>query len=174
MDRNLVATYLIIPGLVIFSVLTLISARFAQTPALAQSDDTPGTLAVVDGSGKRKAVCPLKETKVNAQISGFLSRVTVTQEFENPFKDRIEAVYTFPLPQNAAVDDMTMKVGERTIKGKILPREEAQAVYARQGKWSDRKSLASRSVPFLTATSRKYPSRRTNKDHDQLCRDFEI
>jgi len=129
MDRNLVATYLIIPGLVIFSVLVLISSRFAQTPALAQSDDTPGTLAVVDGNGKRKAVCPLKQTKVNAQISGFLSRVTVTQEFENPFKDRIEAVYTFPLPQNAAVDDMTMNVGERTIKGKILPREEAQAVY---------------------------------------------
>ena len=45
MDRNLVATYLIIPGLVIFSVLVLISSRFAQTPALAQSDDTPGTLA---------------------------------------------------------------------------------------------------------------------------------
>src|SRR5678816_4892040 len=129
MDRNLVATYLIIPGLVIFSVLVLISSRFAQTPAVAQSDDTPGTLAVVDGNGKRKAVCPLKQTKVNAQISGFLSRVTVTQEFENPFKDRIEAVYTFPLPQNAAVDDMTMNVGERTIKGKILKREEAQAVY---------------------------------------------
>ena len=129
MDRNLVATYLIIPGLVIFSILTLISARFAQTPALAQSEDTPGTLAVVDANGKRKAVCPLKQTRVKAQISGFLSRVTVTQEFENPFKDRIEAVYTFPLPQNAAVDDMTMNVGERTIKGKILPREEAQAVY---------------------------------------------
>src|SRR4030095_4048754 len=28
-----------------------------------------------------------------------------------------------------AVDDMTMTIGSRVVKGKILPREEAQAVY---------------------------------------------
>ncbi|OLD27742.1 MAG: hypothetical protein AUJ04_03300 [Acidobacteria bacterium 13_1_40CM_3_55_6] len=66
---------------------------------------------------------------MKAEISGFLARVVVTQEFENPFKEKIEAVYTFPLPQNAAVDDMTMLVGDRTVRGKILRREEAQAVY---------------------------------------------
>src|SRR5213080_1347353 len=90
---------------------------------------TQGTLQAVDPVGNAKAVCPLKHTDVKAQISGFLSRVTVTQEFENPFKEKIEAVYTFPLPQNAAVDDMTMVVGDRTVRGKILRREEAQAVY---------------------------------------------
>ena len=74
-------------------------------------------------------MCPLKHTDVKAEISGFISRVVVTQQFENPFNEKIEAVYTFPLPQNAAVDDMTMIVGERTVRGKILPREEAQAVY---------------------------------------------
>src|SRR5205085_1062705 len=47
----------------------------------------------------------------------------------NPFKEKIEAVYTFPLPQNAAVDDMTMVVGDRTVRGKILRREQAEAVY---------------------------------------------
>src|ERR1051326_7233487 len=90
---------------------------------------TQGTLQAVDPGGNAKAVCPLKHTDVKAQISGFLSRVTVTQEFENPFPEKIEAVYTFPLPQNAAVDDMTMVVGDRTVRGKILRREEAQAVY---------------------------------------------
>jgi Ca-activated chloride channel family protein len=58
-----------------------------------------------------------------------LSRVIVTQEFENPFKDKIEAVYVFPLPQNAAVDDMTMTIGDRTIRGRIKRREEARAIY---------------------------------------------
>jgi Ca-activated chloride channel family protein len=95
----------------------------------AQTGSTQGVLQVVDSSGKPKAVCPLKHTDVKAQISGFLSRVAVTQEFENPFPEKIEAVYTFPLPQNAAVDDMTMTVGDRTVRGKILRREEAQAVY---------------------------------------------
>ena len=95
----------------------------------AQNGSTQGTLQVVNSDGTPKAVCPLKHTDVKAQISGFLSRVTVTQEFENPFKDKIEAVYTFPLPQSAAVDDMTMLIGDRTVRGKILRREEAAAVY---------------------------------------------
>src|SRR6266436_620993 len=95
----------------------------------AQGGATQGALQVVDPNGKPKAVCPLKHTDVKAEISGFLSRVVVTQEFENPFKEKIEAVYTFPLPQNAAVDDMTMIVGDRTVRGKILRREEAEAVY---------------------------------------------
>ncbi len=95
----------------------------------AQSGVTPGALQVVASDGKPVAVCPLKHTDVKAEISGFLSRVVVTQEFENPFQEKIEAVYTFPLPQNAAVDDMTMIVGERTVRGKILRREEAEAVY---------------------------------------------
>jgi Ca-activated chloride channel homolog len=95
----------------------------------AQSGVTQGALQVVDPNGKPKALCPLKHTDVKAEISGFLSRVVVTQEFENPFKEKIEAVYTFPLPQNAAVDDMTMIVGDHTVRGKILRREEAQAVY---------------------------------------------
>jgi Ca-activated chloride channel homolog len=105
--------------------------RTSATVVSAQGENqiTQGTLQAVDSSGQLKAICPLKHTDVKAQISGFLSRVTVTQEFENPFKEKIEAVYTFPLPQNAAVDDMTMLVGDRTVRGKILRREEAQAVY---------------------------------------------
>ncbi len=73
--------------------------------------------------------CPLKHTDVKAEISGFLARVTVTQEFRNPYPDKIEAVYTFPLPPKAAVDRMTMLVGDRTIRGSIKRREEARAIY---------------------------------------------
>src|SRR5512132_4013909 len=97
--------------------------------AAKQTQDTPGALMVVGPDGKLRGQCPLKHTDVKAEISGFLSRVVVTQEFETPFKEKIEAVYTFPLPQNAAVDDMTMLVGDRTVRGKILRREEAEAVY---------------------------------------------
>jgi Ca-activated chloride channel family protein len=107
----------------------LVILFYPQTTVSAQGGYSSGALTVIDSSGKAQATCPLKHTDVKAEISGFISRVVVTQQFENPFKEKIEAVYTFPLPQNAAVDDMTMIVGERTIRGKILPREEAQAVY---------------------------------------------
>jgi Ca-activated chloride channel family protein len=100
------------------------SVAFAETGKVTQ-----GSLQALDASGKPAGICPLKHTDVKAEISGFLSRVVVTQEFENPFKDKIEAVYTFPLPQAAAVDDMTMRVGERTVRGRIMRREEAQATY---------------------------------------------
>src|SRR5262245_13056686 len=90
---------------------------------------TQGALQVMDSDGRPRAECPLKHTDVKAEVSGQLARVTVTQEFHNPFRDKIEAVYVFPLPQSAAVDDMTMIVGDRTVKGKIKRREEAQAIY---------------------------------------------
>ncbi|HJU56823.1 MAG TPA: VIT and VWA domain-containing protein, partial [Pyrinomonadaceae bacterium] len=101
----------------------------AATTAAPADEATPGSLQVLDAKGQLRGLCPLKHTDVKAEVSGFLSRVRVTQEFENPFKEKIEAVYTFPLPQAAAVDDMTMTVGDRTVRGRILRREEAQAVY---------------------------------------------
>lgn len=110
-------------------LIALQTFRGSGSVASAQDGATQGALRIVGPNGEAKALCPLKHTDVKAQISGFLSRVTVTQEFENPFKEKIEAVYSFPLPQSAAVDDMTMRVGDRTVRGKILRREEAQAVY---------------------------------------------
>ena len=114
-------------GLLLLPIIIIFNLSHAV--AATQANVTSGALTVVDGKGNPKATCPLKHTDVKAEISGFISRVVVTQRFENPFKEKIEAVYTFPLPQNAAVDDMTMLIGERTIRGKILRREEARQVY---------------------------------------------
>jgi len=90
---------------------------------------TQGELDALGAGGKNLGLCPLKHTDVKAEISGFLSRVKVVQEFENNFSEKIEAVYVFPLPNNAAVDDMTMRIGERTIRGQIKRREEAREIY---------------------------------------------
>ncbi len=95
-----------------------------EAPAITQ-----GSLIRLDDKGQASLPCPLKHTAVKAEISGFLNRVVVTQQFENPYEDKIEAVYTFPLPQNAAVDDMKILVGKRVVLGKIKPREEARAIY---------------------------------------------
>ncbi|HEU4390541.1 MAG TPA: VIT and VWA domain-containing protein [Blastocatellia bacterium] len=95
----------------------------------AASRITQGSLQMVDPEGNSRGSCPLKHTDVKAEISGFLARVVVTQEFQNPLDEKIEAVYTFPLPQDAAVDSMVMRVGDRTVRGKIKPREEARAIY---------------------------------------------
>src|SRR5215217_4936469 len=129
MNRQLLPKSLLITALSVLTLPALFAFYFPQNTVSAQTGDTSGALTVIDSTGNARSACPLKHTNVKAEISGFISRVVVTQQFENPFKEKIEAVYTFPLPQNAAVDDMAMIVGDRTVRGKILPREEAQAVY---------------------------------------------
>jgi Ca-activated chloride channel family protein len=133
MQRRLTLFFVLLSAICIAGYITL--AKVTKTSgtgftANASGSITQGALQVLDPEkGTVAGECPLKHTDVKAEISGFLSRVVVTQEFENPYKDKIEAVYTFPLPQNAAVDDMTMRVGDRTVRGKIKRREEARAVY---------------------------------------------
>src|SRR5256886_8409355 len=129
MSQKLFLKFFTLIAVLTVTVISLNGLKGSGSIVSAQRTATQGALQVVDPTGKPKAVCPLKHTDVKAQISGFLSRVTINQEFENPFKEKIEAVYTFPLPQNAAVDDMTMVVGDRTVRGKILRREQAEAVY---------------------------------------------
>jgi len=99
-------------------------------PALAaEAGSTPGQLTILDREGKPAGLCPLQHTSVTADIAGYVARVTVQQQFHNPTKEPVEAVYTFPLPEDAAVDDMTMTLGRRVIKGQIKRREEARAIY---------------------------------------------
>src|SRR5919202_1912418 len=123
-QRLLAAPLILLCGATLF-----ILAASRSKSAIAPGRETPGSLQAVGANGEGKGFCPLRHTDVRADIAGFLARVTVTQDFENPFPEKIEAVYTFPLPEAAAVDDMTLKVGDRVVKGKILRREEAQAVY---------------------------------------------
>lgn len=113
----------------IFTLSRLLNHDSARAAIVKTSTQTQGALQVVDKKGKPVGDCPLKHTTVKADVSGFISRVTVTQDFENPLPKKIEAVYTFPLPQAAAIDDLTMLIGERTIKGKIMRREEAETAY---------------------------------------------
>lgn len=102
--------------------------RPAPVPAPGLSEPQ-GCLISLDPEGKAAQSFPLKHTDVKIEVSGFLARARVTQQFENPFTDKIEAVYTFPLPQRAAVDEMTLTVGDRVVKAKIKKREDARAIY---------------------------------------------
>lgn len=72
---------------------------------------------------------PLKHTAVHASVAGYIATVDVTQQFHNPFEKKIEAVYQFPLPQDAAVSGFVMTIGDRQIHGVIREKEEAEQLY---------------------------------------------
>ena len=116
---------------VCLSVVTLTAILLwpAHSTVYAGSKQTAGSLGIIGKDGSLSGTCPLRHTEVRGAISGFLARVNVTQTFENPASQNIEAVYTFPLPDNASVDDMTIQVGTRTVRGVIRKREEARAIY---------------------------------------------
>ncbi|HIK11549.1 MAG TPA: after-VIT domain-containing protein [Oscillatoriaceae cyanobacterium M33_DOE_052] len=81
--------------------------------------------------GKTNSALPLKHTEVNAKITGNLARVQVTQIFANELPEPLQAIYVFPLPDDAAINGMEIHVGSRLIKGHIINREEARELYAK-------------------------------------------
>jgi Ca-activated chloride channel homolog len=98
-------------------------------------DDEPGSgtmLALVaprGGATTTEVPLPLRHTDVHAVVTGYISAVDVTQQFENPYDEKIEAVYLFPLPEKAAVNEFVMTIGERKIRGILREKEEAQRIY---------------------------------------------
>src|SRR5438034_1557744 len=93
--------------------------------------NTPGSgaLAAKLPDQQHEIPLPLKHTNVKAAISGYIATVEVTQQFHNPYATKIEAVYVFPLPHNAAVNEFLMTIGERRIRGIIRERQEAERIY---------------------------------------------
>lgn len=116
-----------------------IIATPSRAPARDGSeDDSPGTGAMLasfandidEQTGRAREIpLPLKHTDVQATITGYISSVNVRQQFENPFNEKIEAVYVFPLPEKAAVSEFLMIIGDRRVRGILREKEEAEALY---------------------------------------------
>jgi Ca-activated chloride channel homolog len=119
----------VLPSILLAVLLLVVVSPRQSVLAAPAPGETPGSLGIVGKDGKIQGACPLKHTDVRAGISGFLARVTVTQIFTNTATQNIEAVYAFPLPQDAAVEDMTIQVGDRTVRGLIKRREDARTIY---------------------------------------------
>jgi|GEM_PF-4633372 len=90
-----------------------------------------GALRVMVDSKPSPRAFPLTSTTMTAHITGHVAQVAVQQKFNNPFKKALEAVYVFPLPQNAAVSAMRIRIGGRTITSVVKPRDVAQKIYER-------------------------------------------
>ncbi len=91
----------------------------------------PGELPKLTIASDAKSQLPLRHTRVQARLTGFVAEVEVSQTFANDRDKPIEVRYIFPLPENSAVDDMRMVIGDRTIRAKIDKRAAAQAIYER-------------------------------------------
>ncbi|RLA04210.1 MAG: marine proteobacterial sortase target protein [Gammaproteobacteria bacterium] len=102
------------------------------------SEAEQGSLLVKTDQGYFQQL-PLLDTQVELNVSGMIARATVKQFFQNQGQEFIEATYVFPLPEDSAVDHLTMTIGERHIVGKIKEKSEAKRIYI-QAKKSGKKT----------------------------------
>jgi len=140
---------------ILLSLLSL-PTHASERPSNLGEGINPGTLEVLQIGGEKpdnKLEMPLQHTDVKIEVSGFVASTTVTQRYHNPFKKPIEAIYTFPLPNDAAVDDMQMTIGQRTIKGLIKRKKEAREIYERARERGQRASLLEQERPNIFTQS---------------------
>src|SRR3989442_7550153 len=96
---------------------------------------------------------PLLDLQVRLEVTGILVHGVVTQTFRNPTTEVIECVYVFPLPEQAAVHRMEMRIGERRIVSIIREKEEAKQVYEQARQEGRKAGLLEHERPNLFTTS---------------------
>ncbi len=67
----------------------------------------------------------LIKTKAKIDIQGPIARTTFKQVFKNQTPFEVSGRFLFPLPENANVDALTMRYGDRSIIGEIQPKQRA-------------------------------------------------
>ncbi len=118
----------------------------------AGPDIQPG-MTIRPMSGGPTIPAPTVSTTVTTTISGLIMRTTVSQTFHNPSAEWAEGIYVFPLPEQAAVDHLRMRIGERVIEGMIQERAEAKKTFEQAKRKGQRASLLEQERPNVFTAS---------------------
>ncbi|CAF0991491.1 unnamed protein product [Rotaria sordida] len=73
---------------------------------------------------------PLKQVNVEAYIRAFAADVTIKQVFRNNETKPIEAVYCFPIEEQAAIYSFVARIDDREIVAQLKEKKEAQREYS--------------------------------------------
>lgn len=72
---------------------------------------------------------PLKHINYQSKVSGTFARVKCIQYFKNDAQDPVEAVYVFPMPDEATITACIMQIGKRKVEAELKKRKEARKEY---------------------------------------------
>ncbi len=109
---------LILPGsLLIFSFLASITVHAA------------GLLTPVN-SGLPEL--EIRSHKVNVIIEDGFATTTVEQVFHNPHQQDLEALYSFPVPDHAAVGEFVFWVDGKPVIGEVIEKRQAREIYQKE------------------------------------------
>jgi Ca-activated chloride channel family protein len=106
------------------AVVVVLSLPLAAPAAAASDDDGPGFL-LPDG-----ARLPLLSQETAVDVVGPVARVRITQRWRNDGRKALEATYLLPASTRAAVHDLTLSVGDRTVRADLQEKAKAQQTFA--------------------------------------------
>jgi Ca-activated chloride channel family protein len=135
------------PRIALAAILIPAVAVHAQPP-----DFSEGGLFLRTPTVQYQQATQLK-TEVDIDVVGIVARVSVKQRFRNQSADWVEGIYVFPLPDDSAVDELSMTIGSRRIEGEIQEREEAKKTYEQARAAGQHASLVEQERPNLFTTS---------------------
>jgi Ca-activated chloride channel family protein len=110
--------------------LAVLLLLFVQ-PLYAEASEGAGELKFVDAQGRHLESATLVNTDYQVEVTGLVADVRLKQTFHNPGREWREAVFVFPLPEQASVYGLTMTAGERRIVGEIREKAVARKEYAK-------------------------------------------
>ena len=132
------------------ALAVLLALGVCAAPAHARTSEPESGALLLRGDPDAAPVAALRvETRMHATVTGNIARVEVTQTFTNPCDAWVEGLYVFPLPEGAAVDQMSMQVGERRIVGEIRERAAAHQAYEKAKSAGQRASLVDQERPNM-------------------------
>src|SRR5947209_12257698 len=138
---------------IVLALAIFTTSFFAQQPESGPPNVGEGSLMFRSPvSGKYESV-PLLHTDAKLDVRGLVASATVTQQYANSSAQPIEAVYVFPLPHDAAVYDMEIRIGNRVIRSLVRERQEAKRVYEAAKSEGKRAALLEEERPNIFTTS---------------------
>ena len=96
---------------------------------------------------------PTLESHAKLVINGPIARVVLSQTFQNTTDQWQEAIYAFPLVEDAAVDGLIVKIGNRVIEGEIQEKLQAKKTYEQAKQLGKVTGLVEQNRPNLFTTS---------------------
>lgn len=130
---------------ILLIILASASAAFAQERPTYE-DKTLSPYFFVNGDPAIDQL-PLKDTRVDLNVSGVIADVRVVQTYSNEGTRPINATYLFPASTRAAVYSMRMKIGNQIIVAKIKEREAAKQEFEEAKKQGKSASLLEENRP---------------------------
>jgi Ca-activated chloride channel family protein len=100
----------------------------------------------------------IRQQHVNVVIEDGYAITRVEQVFANPHDIDLEAIYSFPVPEKAAVGEFTYWIDGSPVTGEVLEKQQAREVY-QQEKQAGRESALTEQDSYRTFDIAVYPVR---------------